>query len=206
MQEAMPTWVKVLLMLGSGAFAVLGLLASDERVPGVRNIPTVVLPFIVGPAMFVFLWSLADTIWTYSTWSRDHWSYISIVAACLFVSVALNAFWLGRITTEKSAAARWPDPYAPVSVVGKKFVNERVVLDGHAYKGCTFENVTFVYDGITAVDVSSSTFRGQPRFDTNNQAVSGAWALMYGMGVMKDGVVLELPSGNLVTPATGFKP
>ncbi len=42
----------------------------------------------------------------------------------------------------------------------KKFYNEKVILDGHSYIGCVFENVTFEYLGKVPFDFSHNTITG----------------------------------------------
>lgn len=44
-------------------------------------------------------------------------------------------------------AGRLSFPWALKKVAGKTFINCEVLLDGHCYEGCTFNNVTFVFNG-----------------------------------------------------------
>jgi hypothetical protein len=88
----------------------------------------------------------------------------------------------GSESKKAAKFATWPDPYSPTIVVGKSFKNEVVPLDGYFYVSCIFENVTFVYNGSTAVELTKNEFRSF-KLISENQAVSGAWALF---AVFKD--------------------
>jgi hypothetical protein len=110
-----------------------------------------------------------------------------------------------RSATELGLFAKWPRPYSPELVSGKTFRNERVILDAHSYSRCTFENITFVYNGTTPIQLNNNTFSGTRRFASDNQSVTGAWLLFIGMGVTIPGITLEdVPSSSKIeTPRPG---
>lgn len=86
-------------------------------------------------------------------------------------------------------------------VKGKKFYNERVVLDGKKYEDCTFENVTFVYNGTTPVHFSHNRVMGRVLFASDNPSVNMSMVVFYGMGLIPSNVpILNLPDGNILTP------
>ncbi len=62
----------------------------------------------------------------------------TVVLALVFLTVAV----VGDI----GVRAGWFKPTLR-DVCGKTFINERVPLDGHAYRHYRFENVTFVVNG-----------------------------------------------------------
>ncbi len=99
----------------------------------------------------------------------------------------------------RGAVQVWPDPYRPITVIGKIFRNERVVLDGHSYAHCTFANVTFVYNGTTPVQLSNNHIQGC-WVTSDTPAVIGAWALLRGLGFVGDTIGFEAPPGNAVSP------
>src|SRR5438132_11878697 len=58
-----------------------------------------------------------------------------------------------------------------VVVSHRKFVNEVVQLDNHRYEDCTFENVTFEYDGTGFVQMNDIHISGFKQFTTYSAAV-----------------------------------
>jgi archaellum component FlaF (FlaF/FlaG flagellin family) len=89
---------------------------------------------------------------------------------------------------------KWPDPYKPISVVGKTFRNEKVLLDGYAYSSCEFYNVTFVYNGTTTLQFSNNKVFGGLILASDNPAVLGTLAMTLGFNVLKDNVeIFNLP-------------
>jgi hypothetical protein len=55
----------------------------------------------------------------------------------------------------------WND-YPKKEVSGKRFSHETVVLDGYNYVNCTFDQVTFAYDGTAPFSLSGETAIVQP--------------------------------------------
>ncbi len=94
--------------------------------------------------------------------------------------------------------AKWPTPYAPISVVGRTFRNERVVLDGYSYTACEFHNVTFMYNGTTAIQFNNNKVDGSTQYATDSPSVSGAILWMRGFGLLKEDVPIHLPPGNKI--------
>lgn len=47
-----------------------------------------------------------------------------------------------------------------IPIIGKTFINERVLLDGHSYTNCTFQNVRLIYNGTAPFDLVNITFKG----------------------------------------------
>lgn len=69
-------------------------------------------------------------------------------------------------------------------VIGRKFANEKVILDGHHYIKCEFFNVTFVYNGTAYADFSENIIGGCI-ISSENVAISVAYVIAYGMGYIK---------------------
>lgn len=84
---------------------------------------------------------------------------------------------------------------------GKNFRNEVVPLDGYDYVDCTFQNVTFLYDGITPVKLTHSTW-SNISVKSNNNAANGTAALLYGLGLIKTNVGFHYPPGSKIEPPT----
>ncbi|MCO6419679.1 hypothetical protein JYK14_26435 [Siccirubricoccus sp. KC 17139] len=109
---------------------------------------------------------------------------------------------IGSASTLNSHATPqyWPEPYSPITIIGKTFRNERVILDGYSYVRCKFTNVTFVYNGTTPVQLSNNVIQGC-FVASDMAAISGAWALLKGLNFIKDTIAFEMPPGNVVSPA-----
>jgi len=114
--------------------------------------------------------------WLPAYFSKIPWSYAPIVLFIISVLIfAAKEFgWIGlpQETIKEVQFIKWPDPYRPISIIGKTFINETVVLDGYLYDHCTFTNVTFVYNGTTAIQFSSNKIHGLIKLNSDNPAVS----------------------------------
>jgi hypothetical protein len=95
---------------------------------------------------------------------------------------------------------KFEDPYRPIVVVGKIFTNEKVVLDGYSYSNCTFENVTFVFNGMTPVTMINSKIGGLITLKTDNPSVNVKWLVA---GMFRDAPgprKVTVPSGSVFEP------
>jgi hypothetical protein len=86
-----------------------------------------------------------------------------------------------------------------IVVSKKKFANERILLDGHSYRECTFDNVTFGFNGTRPFGFMRNTVNGTMRFASDNPAVSGAFTLLRGFGVLNH-VEFHNESGSIIEP------
>jgi hypothetical protein len=120
-----------------------------------------------------------------------------VALALVFISLALSAgafyyFFHPRIevqTTEKIITApyefAWKGDRPPTQhVFDKHFSNEKVVLDDISYVRCTFQNVTFVYNGTAPFFVQDSQVNGY-KLSSDNPSISAVGYLLYGLGVLK---------------------
>lgn len=89
-----------------------------------------------------------------------------------------------------------PSVYAPIPVIGKTFVNERVPLDGYRYDKCTFRNVTFDYNGTTPVQLAGNNVEGSIGIRSNSLAVAGTVSLMKGMGYLRSDMNMSFVNPN----------
>jgi hypothetical protein len=69
-------------------------------------------------------------------------------------------------------------------VYGKNFKDERVEIDGKNFENCTFENVTYVYNGTASVAFKDNTLIGSRVIDTDSDAVSGTVSLLHFMKLL----------------------
>jgi hypothetical protein len=74
-----------------------------------------------------------------------------------------------------------------VEVRGRTFRNEKVLLDGYKYTDCVFENVTFVYGGTGATELSHSTMKGFA-FQPGSPAVGSTVKILGGLGMLREGI------------------
>ncbi len=66
------------------------------------------------------------------------------------------------------------DASKPIQVTGRTFDNQRVPLDGYEYSHCIFNNVTFLYNGVTPVRIDNAKLSGFNRLETDNKAIDNA--------------------------------
>lgn len=72
----------------------------------------------------------------------------------------------------------------------RHFINETVSLDGYEYSDCTFTNVTFQYNGTTAIRFHDNHFEGV-WLKTQNSSVMGTVVLLKTVGLLPASFVLE---------------
>jgi hypothetical protein len=68
---------------------------------------------------------------------------------------------------------------------GKHFFDERVVLDDSSYIDCTFQSVTFVWNGTAPFVFVNNHMTNGFYFDSDNPAVGLTFNLMYAFGLSK---------------------
>jgi hypothetical protein len=68
-----------------------------------------------------------------------------IVLMSCWTLIAMGMKWIGGERSNGQFAFIDRPPH--ILIAGKRFVNERVQLDGHIYRDCIFDNVTFVQNG-----------------------------------------------------------
>lgn len=103
--------------------------------------------------------------------------------------------WIGPAHRKDKNFVIWPISYRPIAVLNQKFANDRVVLDGHSYVGCNFENVTFIYNGTTAIQFNRNEVHGKIRFHSDNPAVLGTIMMLFGFGCLSEKfeILTDLP-------------
>jgi hypothetical protein len=73
-------------------------------------------------------------------------------------------------TENHLSAADW-NAYKLVAVNGKHFRNQKVVLDGKFFSHCTFENVTFEYNGTAPASMTNNIIAGTRILTSTNQGI-----------------------------------
>ena len=127
------------------------------------------------------------------------------LAPLALVVVALGALTVGRVGGYSGAFPGWRYPYEPERIVGKKFSNERVVLDGRSFFDCDFSNVTLVYNGTTPIQLRGNRVRGAIRYDSDNPAVVGTILMLYAMKEFRSEFKPDLPAARIEAATRGEK-
>lgn len=112
----------------------------------------------------------------------------------------LQGLLAGKPPTAEStvAPAYSPGMTVPLKViVGKRFFNEHVFLDGYSYRNCTFENVTFVYNG-GHTEMIDGSFKGIPGVKSSSATVQQMLKILRGIRWLKDNVMVqEIPPDSV---------
>ena len=102
------------------------------------------------------------------------WSWPAIVVVGIVVFAA-SLFIYDKLAGWKSASGQLTSKewsiYKKESVLNKTFRNERVVLDGKSFSGCTFQNVTFEYNGTAPFDLVKNNIYGSYILDSKNDEI-----------------------------------
>lgn len=129
------------------------------------------------------------------------WAFAPIALVVLAVGVLAAGSLGGRF----GALPGWRYPYEPERIVGKKFSNERVVLDGRSFFDCEFANVTLVYNGTTPIQLRGNRVRGAIRYDSDNPAVVATMLMLNAMKEFRPDFKLELPAARMEGATRGEK-
>jgi hypothetical protein len=83
------------------------------------------------------------------------------VISMLLTWVGILFYWYGLRKYGLLGESDYWKNYSYRQVKGKEFKNETIQLDGYEYRGCTFNDVTFVYEGKAPFRVISSQITGK---------------------------------------------
>jgi len=119
--------------------------------------------------------------------------------------VGLGVLAAGSLGGRFGALPGWRYPYEPERIVGKKFSNERVVLDGRSFFDCEFANVTLVYNGTTPIQLRGNRVRGAIHYDSDNPAVVATMLMLNAMKEFRPDFKLELPAARMEGATRGEK-
>ena len=127
------------------------------------------------------------------------------LAPLALLVVGLGVLAAGSLGGRYGVLPGWRYPYEPERVVGKKFSNERVVLDGRSFFDCEFANVTLVYNGTTPIQLRGNRVRGTIRYDSDNPAVVATMLMLNAMKEFRADFKLELPAARMEGATRGEK-
>lgn len=114
--------------------------------------------------------------------------------------VAVRLGWVGS-TGRQPYQFLWTVGAPTKFIAGKHFLNEKVPLDGISYRNCTFQNVTFVFNGTHAFEFTGNTINGA-QIVSENPAINGTLMLLRGIGFLSDHVHVVAPPGVRAEPPT----
>jgi hypothetical protein len=91
---------------------------------------------------------------------------------------------------------------APLEViVGKKYINESLEVDGKRFEHCDFTNVTFMYHGLAEYAIVEDSFHGSIQLVTDNISIEAFETLQQNLqkspGVTQGFTGLKDKSGNI---------
>ncbi len=86
------------------------------------------------------------------------WSLLQLHGGTVITLVGLMWLTVIVLRPEKSKLGRddgsdWKN-YKSTLVANQEFLNREVLLDGYHYESCSFRGVTFVYNGVTPIQVT----------------------------------------------------
>lgn len=113
-----------------------------------------------------------------------------LLIAAVFVLAALNTWPL------QESFVDWPSRHIERER-RTHFINETVVLDGKSYWNCTFENVTFRYNGTAPFQITECKAKGTWGMDSRNHAINDLLGFMQYMGFIPNSAVLKTPIEDL---------
>ena len=127
-------------------------------------------------------------------WGTRMVAFKKVIISVLVLSLA--ALWLADI----GVRAKWFEPTLH-EVYGKTFMNERVPLDGYAYRHCSFQNVTFVINGDGPSTLEYNDF-GAYTVTSDKPDVSAALEHLNALGFLR----VPLFRDGKVVPPFGINP
>jgi hypothetical protein len=133
------------------------------------------------------------------TFFQSTWWGFTPLALVLAATVILLLRGFGFIGHSEPKQQFLFDKSPPSIVVAHKtFMNERIPLDGYIYSDCTFENVTFVYNGTRPTNFTGNRIVGRFRYATDNPSIDGAMAMLRGLGLLSNAVDFRAAPGSIV--------
>jgi hypothetical protein len=92
------------------------------------------------------------------------------------------------------------ESYVPNRIVGQRFDNQEILLDGNEYIDCEFHAVTFVYNGTTPLRMSKNRIYASIIYKSKNEAIEAAWGLVIATGQAPNIEVLGPGKGTIDKP------
>lgn len=184
--RSLPPWISIPLNLCTPIGLALTLMGWIRPLWGA-------VPILLG--LIYLCWELWP--WLIS----NHWRAAAVV---ILTALAFEScFWRAALSRDNGLF-----PYKVLSesqfedIHDENYIDQEVQLDGKKFRHCHFTNVTLKYNGLTNFSLQDNTFSGRSRLVSDNEAVLGAWSMIYGLGMVKLGSQ-PLDKGN--NPATNIQ-
>ncbi len=138
-------------------------------------------------------WIVAGITWVLKMWRGRTVELpnlpVSVMGVAILIGLAISSASLyfnyrprvvtNTVTTPYEFAWTAGNNGPSKQVFGRPFQNERVVLDDTSYVHCTFDHVTFVYNGTGPIGLSDNTIEGPLKIDSQNPTVTTTFILGY---------------------------
>lgn len=128
--------------------------------------------------------------------------YLGVIAVTLVVAFSPILFEKKSLITPNAAAELSEQDIIKKFNLkvfhGETFMNREVIVDGHAFFGCRFVNVTFLYEGSTPLIMGLNQFHGTRYVKTNSEAATAVIALAYATGIIHGN--LRFPKSRVEEP------
>jgi hypothetical protein len=108
--------------------------------------------------------------------------WVLICAFALVIGLAAAQMALAEESSNTQSLTNFREDYPLKEIRGKTFQNETVQIDGNAFVDCTFDNVTFRFDGKAPFRFTTDHFPPHSKFNitSNNPVVIATMELMNG--------------------------
>jgi hypothetical protein len=134
---------------------------------------------------------LSPDLLTYFSWlvSSNYWAFSPLVLILLATGILVSRGmgWIGEPKQRIGATSFVNEPPRFV-IANKRFINERITLDGIAYRNCRFENVTFVFNGTSPFALDGACIFGRIQVASDNPVVEGTMIWLRGLGIIGENV------------------
>jgi hypothetical protein len=125
------------------------------------------------------------------------WFNILGCSLMLLFAVALTV-WATRAYDKNAIDSAWTRPQF-IGVYNKAFKNTWVRLDGHRFTNCTFEHVTFDFEGTAPVDMPGDDIIGNDiHFTTSNKMVRHTVEILSTIGLLPTSKLTEVPESDRI--------
>jgi hypothetical protein len=124
-----------------------------------------------GSVLAVLLFGVQQPLW---------FALIGVVVVAVVLIEGSFRLW------RKASAGTYDSDVPKAPILNQIFRNERVTLDGHTFVGCTFQNVTLVFEGRAPFDLSHNRIEGALNFDFSAAPQAQvAVTLLDGLGLLR---------------------
>jgi hypothetical protein len=120
---------------------------------------------------------------------------VIICALTLVIGLAAGKVARAQQSASTQSLANFRDDYPFKEYRGKTYKNETVQIDGNDFIDCTFDNVTFRFDGEAPFRFTNDHFQGKFGLTSNNPVVKSTMALL-GAFVKLENAMQSQPKEN----------